>query len=500
MSLDERLNTIYNEEECSAAIRGEKLPQALASPTTRLCITHGIRYHHGFATELYSQGKEYPEFTRALNARSIMSGIIPEMNEPHEFPYCIWHPDIANEATYRELAQKYPQMRYHVGRACAAGGYTELFSELDLLPEISIAEEARDNQDSGRAIFDAIMASPVKYAVMDDYERAVELNNPRAGACLNGDTAVRSSLDEKGWHVSYAHSDDMIRMGSYQPWRRMFYFDIAEDGHVDNDQSEDENAPDPEVVQYLYTPLPADLPHVNKDILIIHAAYEGNVDRYSRLRRPRMLNGEFQCVLRGIFHNTMFAKWWSLQPEAKARLQTRLRRAINARFIMNNDLSRITKDTLDDDLPYNIYYPSWPTSTTLEELLRLKPCMAPQIARVCIVTDRQSLYDDIKVYPDRFLLYEARYSSNPHYLADILRRAQELNVNLDDESDWPEWKIHSWQDRTEASKDWKFDYISFFNRDYTAEMAGDMPDQRGMYEGEYANLGYINHNVCLHKQ
>lgn len=86
----------------------KKLPHALESPTTRLCIIRGIRYHNGFATELYSQDREYPEFTRALNARSIMSGTIPDMNEPHEFPHCIWHPDIASEATYRELAQRYP--------------------------------------------------------------------------------------------------------------------------------------------------------------------------------------------------------------------------------------------------------------------------------------------------------------------------------------------------------------------------------------------------------
>ncbi|KFZ22978.1 hypothetical protein V502_02543 [Pseudogymnoascus sp. VKM F-4520 (FW-2644)] len=340
---------------------------------------------------------------------------------------------------------------------------------------------------------------------MDDYKCTVELSNPRAGACLNGDTAVRSSLDEKEWHVSYASSDDVMRMGSYRPWRSEFYFNITEDGHVGNFQLEDKQTPDPEVVQYLYTPLPADLPKINKDILILEAAYEGNVDRYVRLRRPDMLNGEFQCVMRGIFHNTMFAKWWSLQPEAKDPDQKCLRSGINARFIMNNDLSRITDDTPEDDLPYNIFYPSLPTSATLEELFRRKPCMAPQIARACIVADRQSLYDDIKVYPDKFLLHEARSNSNPHYLADILQRAQELNVNLEDESDddddyGPDWRIHTWQDRIEASDDFKFDHISLLHRDCTAEIAGDNPDQRGMYEGFQTDLGYTNLHVCLHKQ
>jgi hypothetical protein len=99
-------------QECSAAIRGKKLPNDLSLEATRLCIIRGIRYHPGFATELYSLGDQYPELIRALNARSIMSNIIPNMKEAHEFPYCIWHPNVASESIYRELARRYPQMRY----------------------------------------------------------------------------------------------------------------------------------------------------------------------------------------------------------------------------------------------------------------------------------------------------------------------------------------------------------------------------------------------------
>ena len=35
----------------------------------------------------------YTEFTRALNARDMMSNSIPDMKEEHEFPYCIWYPE-----------------------------------------------------------------------------------------------------------------------------------------------------------------------------------------------------------------------------------------------------------------------------------------------------------------------------------------------------------------------------------------------------------------------
>jgi hypothetical protein len=300
----------YSEEECSAAIRGENVPHALGFNVVRLCTIPGIRYHSGFATELYSLGNLCPEFTRALNARSITSNIIPDMKEAYEFPYCIWHPDSASEDTYRDLARRYPQMRYQVGRACAVAGYTDLYHELGLLPEVSIAEEARDNQKNGNAIYDAIMASPVKYAVMNDYKRSVDLNNPKVGAHLNGDTAVRSSLDIKQKHTPPL-SNCNNGPDSFSDFPDDYHFNITEDSHVDNYEDEDLSYswPDPEVVPLLYYPLPSDLPNVNKDIVILIAAYSGNIDRYVRLRRPDMLLNEYDCIIRGIFHDTMFAKW-----------------------------------------------------------------------------------------------------------------------------------------------------------------------------------------------
>lgn len=48
-------------------------------------------------------------------------------------------------------------MQYQVERACAAGGYTSLYLELDLLPDVAIAEEARDNRTSGQAIYESII-------------------------------------------------------------------------------------------------------------------------------------------------------------------------------------------------------------------------------------------------------------------------------------------------------------------------------------------------------
>lgn len=101
------------------------------------------------------------------------------MDSPDEMPYCVWYPGLATEDTYRALARRYPTLRYQVGRACAVGGYLALYLELDLLPDVSIAEEARESgNDGSTAILKHIMSQPSRYAVMDDYERTVNLTSP----------------------------------------------------------------------------------------------------------------------------------------------------------------------------------------------------------------------------------------------------------------------------------------------------------------------------------
>ena len=108
-------------------------------------VLRGIRTYDGFAEELYGH---LPEFTRARNARAKMSNRVSDMNAPEGFPYCFWHPDIPGERMLRDLLERYPNnelLRYHVGRAYAAGGYASLCPELDLLPDVAIVEDARDN-------------------------------------------------------------------------------------------------------------------------------------------------------------------------------------------------------------------------------------------------------------------------------------------------------------------------------------------------------------------
>jgi len=110
----------------------------------------------------------------------------------------------------------------------------------------------------------------------------------------------------------------------------------------------------------LYSPLPVDLPTVHKDLLILMAAYYGDLDRYLRLRRPTAMHmrSGIECVVRGIYHNPMFAKYWSLQLDIPQWCRDTVLQAVNARFIMCNDLSRITANTSQQELPYCIWYPA----------------------------------------------------------------------------------------------------------------------------------------------
>ncbi|CAG8885870.1 unnamed protein product [Penicillium egyptiacum] len=381
--IDLRIRKV-KDADLAQALRGQKIPRALAEERARRCVIRGIRYHHGFGTELRGL---LPEFNRALNARSL-GNEIPDMNPewPEEFPYCIWHPETASEAAYRKLAKCYPHMKYLVGRACAVAGYTDLFHELDLLPECHIAEEARES--GHMAIYDAIMKATVKYNAMNHHTR--EIFTPVPGN-LNGDMAIRSYFDirfsfNRGWS-SYSHYYGLhwaIDDGNC---------DINEDRRVDEYDTDPQTTPfaiKDEILPMLYSPLPPDLPTLNKDLLIMVAAFCGDIDRYSRLRRPKTAHSEFRSLVRGIYNNTMFAKWCSLQT-CSVFQSGDIKAAINARFIMNGDLSRITADTPDEELSCHLV-PIHPTkvgtqrtvpASTNDEICHCKSSHSSQL-RGCI--------------------------------------------------------------------------------------------------------------------
>lgn len=430
---------LYNYDQCISALEGRGVPQDLTSAAARCAVVRGLRCSYNFATsqevrDLCTVMSQFPEFVRARNARLIMSNVIPDgLETPEARPYCIWNPDFATENTYRQLALRYPFMRYQVGRACAAAGYINLYRELNLLPDVSIAEEAREGHtEGGDQIYAEIMSSPVKYAVMDDYERSVNLDSPSYPAFLNGDTEVRWRLE---WR--YTLSEDTSE--EFEPAE----IDIEEgrcigleSGQPDESRYDELN---PQEATLLWEPLPLDLPTMKKDLLCQMAAFEGNVDRYARLidrqSRTELFKDEVEtlCVIRGIYHHTMFARWWQHQFDTgvfkdriREKERIKIQTAINARRIMINDIGPFTEDT--PCKPWLIWYPLKPEAQTLCHLAKRCPSMQLQIAVTAIFCNYKNLYEWLNIRPHPALLEAAEQMGDPFYIKDLEKRAEELGI------------------------------------------------------------------------
>lgn len=401
----------------------------------RLCFVHAIRHRSSYASLTAvaaictgTVDSRDAVFARTYYARLIMDNNVPEMdnNKPETLPYCIWYPNVASEATYRQLAQQYPALRYQIGRACAIAGYTSLYSELSLLPDASIAEEARSSS-KGTDIYRSVMDQPLRYRVMDDYTRAI-LNPPIANVFVNGDTALVSSLviQKTTTRINLSREPEC-------------YFDLKEDENVGLDTN---NGPDRKFragdASLLYNPVVGDLPHMpDKDHLILMAAWYGQVDRYVRLRRPKMVKFEYAFCLRGAYHSTMFAKWWSEQPEISDL--PALAQAVNARFTMMNDLTWLEKPNFVR--PYMIWWPTEPDYRTLYALWIKDPGMGQAIGHACICLNFQAIYDMIKPYPTETLVKEAknREHVNPYFLADLRARRGDGYSKYSDHQHEPCW-------------------------------------------------------------
>lgn len=165
---------------------GKKIPGYLNSFWHQRATIRGIRTSSQFAmslaiTELCSSDRSSSGddsralFSRARNARLITSDIIPDIESSIDETYCIWYLDLATPETYREVARRYPSIRYKIGRAYATAEYIGLYKELDPLPDVSIAEEAREI-DKDAQIYRIIISEPQRYTIIDDLTRSVNLD------------------------------------------------------------------------------------------------------------------------------------------------------------------------------------------------------------------------------------------------------------------------------------------------------------------------------------
>lgn len=119
-----------------------------------------------------------------------------------------------------------------------------------------------------------------------------------------------------------------------------------------------------------------------------------------------------------------------------------LRRAIHARHVMNNNVSRpldAQPPIPDDELPYWIWYPTLPSASTLCRLAETREAMRPQCIRACIAGGYRMAYSKImsmsndtksgeNVLPaaDADVIMEAEASPDgDFFVADSKRRQQE---------------------------------------------------------------------------
>ncbi|KAG7411309.1 hypothetical protein Forpe1208_v010384 [Fusarium oxysporum f. sp. rapae] len=278
------LDRLELRQDQEKAIRGDGVPRLLEDRDSRAALIRGIRlhYHLAMSEPVRRLSSSMPQVARARNARRIMSNGIPEWMTAEEQPYCIWHPDMATEDTYRSLASKFPDMRYQ---------------ELDLLPEVSITEEARESEtDGGKLIYEEIMSFKSRYAIMDDCKRTIELMDYECPAYLNGNTEVRWRLTARQGITRWSN-DDLLPC-------------IEEDMHLsleDQELGERHGTLTDEEAKLLYSPLPRDLPTVKKTLLTQMAAHDGNIERYAQLANSgrTLTQLDQDCVIRGVLHHTI---------------------------------------------------------------------------------------------------------------------------------------------------------------------------------------------------
>jgi hypothetical protein len=188
----------------------------------------------------------------------------------------------------------------------------------------------------------------------------------------------------------------------------------------------------------MYMPSLSHLPALTKDPLILMAAYEGNLDRYIRLRRPVLLRQEENAIIRGIYHNTTFAKYFSLQDLSRYQRGGEMKRATIARIC-----THITPTTpAVREMPGMIWWPLLPDQVTLRELARRRPDMKLQVAMACIAANYERLWQELKpeLTPELWKLARDQFmSAHPvrsYFTDDIESRAAKDGERTVDDEGW----------------------------------------------------------------
>jgi hypothetical protein len=227
---------------------------------------------------------------------------------------------------------------------------------------------------------------------MDDETRTIHFESDSGSlAFLNGDTVIAWMLEER-WKLDTAHAGDY----TLRP-------DIEEDCGLKEDRKQLPRCR----LKLSLSNRSSSTDHFerspnHKDLSTQIAVWEGNVDLYASLWRTGGMTGaETWCVVRGIYHHTMYARWWAEQLESNEdRIASQdvryhhsfILQAINARRVRINDLA-LHIDM--DHIPEMIWGPLKPSHHGLHDLLDRCPRMSHQIAMTYIICDYTELYRKI---------------------------------------------------------------------------------------------------------
>lgn len=102
------------------------------------CIVYGVYRDLDFARWCMNVVTN-DRILAAVSAKLIMNN---DLSYVHDNVYCIWYPETASEATYRQLATDHPRLIPLVARSCCVAGYIDLLKELDYPPEVHCIADA----------------------------------------------------------------------------------------------------------------------------------------------------------------------------------------------------------------------------------------------------------------------------------------------------------------------------------------------------------------------
>lgn len=264
---------------CEDMIHSNALPGSPGLEVVQRYVFHETRCHVNFARELRGLSGR---LTWSPNTLNIMSNRIPDMRALTTSRIAYRIP--ASQATFQELLQRCSQMAYFVGRVCAIAGDTDMYRERDLHPEGYNAEESYD--DGGLTVINALISQPIKYRVLNATKGLLIMElrvswlsrlTHASGSCL---IHSRASSVQPAAKFSTIRTLVSIYVSSILPG-------ISVDAYICVPWNVDQEI----VLLLLYSPLPADLTTIQRDIIVSAAAYCGDFG--------------------GICYSASFASWWS---------------------------------------------------------------------------------------------------------------------------------------------------------------------------------------------